>query len=310
MGRYQHIISQRTWLPACGSDSHALAFASRILLPPDYPFKPPHIVFLTPSGRFETNKKVCLSFSAFHPELWQPAWGIRLILEALIAFLPSPADGAIGALDWSPAERKRLAAKSRDFCCPLCGKVANLLPPSKETASPTKPSRFQKEIEQLQLMQTQEHKKNEVDGDKNMDASQQNPSPSVTVTDSEGTADTKPSPSNEPGAAVSSFVTSDAEGNDRDDAEGNEKDDAGTEAFNAGQGSSTDLLGTQPADTPDVPALDEPDVAADLEAPETAKPSWLVEQTVHMAIAVLSVVCFLLIRKIQALCVELQALEE
>ena len=41
-------------------------------------------MFLTPSGRFETNTKICLSFSAYHPELWQPAWGIRLILEALI----------------------------------------------------------------------------------------------------------------------------------------------------------------------------------------------------------------------------------
>lgn len=64
-------------------------------------------MFLTPSGRFETGTKVCLSFSAYHPELWQPAWGIRLILEALISFLPTPADGAIGALDWTSEERKR-----------------------------------------------------------------------------------------------------------------------------------------------------------------------------------------------------------
>ena len=39
--------------------------------------------------------------------MWQPAWGIRLILEALIAFLPSPADGAIGSLDWTSEERIR-----------------------------------------------------------------------------------------------------------------------------------------------------------------------------------------------------------
>lgn len=50
-------------------------YHGRILLPPEYPFKPPHVVFLTPSGRFETHTKICLSFSAFHPELWQPAWG-------------------------------------------------------------------------------------------------------------------------------------------------------------------------------------------------------------------------------------------
>ena len=80
-----------------GTDFEGGMYHGRILLPPDYPFKPPHIIFLTPSGRFETNTKVCLSFSAYHPELWQPAWGIRLILEALISFLPTPADGAIGA---------------------------------------------------------------------------------------------------------------------------------------------------------------------------------------------------------------------
>jgi hypothetical protein len=68
------------------------------LLPPEYPFKSPHIVFLTPSGRFETGTKVCLSFSAYHLELWLPAWGIQLILEALISFLPTLANEAIGAL--------------------------------------------------------------------------------------------------------------------------------------------------------------------------------------------------------------------
>eukprot|EP00985_Skeletonema_marinoi_P027498 scaffold22676_cov85-Skeletonema_marinoi.AAC.1 len=93
-------------------------YHGKILLPPEYPFKPPNIVFCTPSGRFETNVKVCLSFSAHHPELWQPAWGIRLILEAIISFLPTPADGAIGALDWTKEERAKLAKESVKFHCP------------------------------------------------------------------------------------------------------------------------------------------------------------------------------------------------
>ena len=33
-------------------------YHGRILLPPDYPFKPPDIIFLTPSGRFECGVKV------------------------------------------------------------------------------------------------------------------------------------------------------------------------------------------------------------------------------------------------------------
>merc|ERR1719221_603316 len=103
-----------------GTDFEGGVYHGKILLPPEYPFKPPNIVFLTASGRFETNTKVCLSFSAHHPELWQPAWGIRLILEALISFLPTPADGALGSLNWTSEERKKLAKESVKFRCPLC----------------------------------------------------------------------------------------------------------------------------------------------------------------------------------------------
>lgn len=134
-----------------GTDFEGGIYHGRILLPPEYPFKPPHIMFLTPSGRFETNTKVCLSFSAYHPELWQPAWGIRLILEALISFLPTPADGAIGALDWSSTERKRLAAKSTSWQCALCGNCKDLLPKTK--AKDGSKIHFSKEIEELQRLQ-------------------------------------------------------------------------------------------------------------------------------------------------------------
>ena len=113
---------------------------------------------MTPSGRFETNTKICLSFSAYHPELWQPAWGIRLILEALISFLPTPADGAIGALDWTSKERKRLAKSSQTFSCLRCGSVINLLPELRTDNETKSFTRFEKEIENLKLMQLKEHK--------------------------------------------------------------------------------------------------------------------------------------------------------
>lgn len=148
-------------------------YHGKILLPPEYPFKPPNIVFLTPSGRFETNVKVCLSFSAHHPELWQPAWGIRLILEAIISFLPTPADGAIGALDWTKEERAKLAKESVKFHCPVCcaagQSCAGLLPelkPAAETSdgdsgNAKKKSKFQEEIEKLKMLQGMHHAKEE-----------------------------------------------------------------------------------------------------------------------------------------------------
>jgi len=147
-----------------GTDFEGGIYHGRILLPAEYPYKPPHIMFLTPSGRFETNTKICLSFSAFHPELWQPAWGIRLILEALISFLPTPGDGAIGALDYKPDERRRLAKKSQSFCCPVVGPVAKLLPKlnpdRKKPANSARSSDFSKQIAELQRLQTKRGGKN------------------------------------------------------------------------------------------------------------------------------------------------------
>ena len=93
------------------------------------PWKPPDVYFLTPSGRFETNKKICLSLTGYHPEHWRPAWGVSTALIAIISFIPTPGEGAIGALDYSERERAEFAKASRDFVCLKCGsKNAEALP--------------------------------------------------------------------------------------------------------------------------------------------------------------------------------------
>ncbi|EGI60942.1 Ubiquitin-conjugating enzyme E2 J1 [Trachymyrmex septentrionalis] len=109
------------------TDFEGGVYHGRILLPPEYPMKPPNIILLTPNGRFETNKKICLSISGHHPETWQPSWSIRTALLALIAFMPTPGSGTIGALDYSTEERQKLAKKSLNWQCDTCGKVVNLL---------------------------------------------------------------------------------------------------------------------------------------------------------------------------------------
>ncbi|KAG2197902.1 hypothetical protein INT46_003209 [Mucor plumbeus] len=95
-------------------------YHGRIILPNEYPFKPPELIFLTPNGRFELNTKICLSITGFHPEFWQPAWGIRTVLLAVIGFFPTEARGAIGGLDYTKEERRRLAKKSIGWICPIC----------------------------------------------------------------------------------------------------------------------------------------------------------------------------------------------
>lgn len=104
-----------------GTDFEGGIYHGRITLPPEYPMKPPSIIMLTPNGRFEVGKKICLSISAYHPETWQPSWSIRTALMALIGFMPTEGKGAVAALDYTPAERKDLARKSVTWTCPTCG---------------------------------------------------------------------------------------------------------------------------------------------------------------------------------------------
>ncbi|KAJ9546427.1 LOW QUALITY PROTEIN: hypothetical protein OSB04_018970 [Centaurea solstitialis] len=89
-------------------------YHGRIQLPSEFPFKPPSFMLLTPNGRFETQTKICLSISNHHPEHWQPSWSVRTALTALIAFMPTSPNGALGSLDYKKEERRVLAVKSRE----------------------------------------------------------------------------------------------------------------------------------------------------------------------------------------------------
>lgn len=89
-------------------------YHGRIQLPAEYPFKPPSFMLLTPNGRFETQTKICLSISNHHPEHWQPSWSVRTALVALIAFMPTSPNGALGSLEYKKEERRALAIKSRE----------------------------------------------------------------------------------------------------------------------------------------------------------------------------------------------------
>ena len=49
-------------------------YIGRIRFPNDFPFKPPALFMVTPSGRFETGTSLCVSMSEYHPESWSPGW--------------------------------------------------------------------------------------------------------------------------------------------------------------------------------------------------------------------------------------------
>ncbi|VDN59480.1 unnamed protein product [Dracunculus medinensis] len=109
-------------------------YHGRIVLPPDYPMKPPGVILLTPNGRFQLNQKICLSISGHHPESWQPSWSIRTALLALIGFMPTHPAGALGSLEYPSEERKKLALSQNWVCkqCGLCMRDALAKQPSAE----------------------------------------------------------------------------------------------------------------------------------------------------------------------------------
>jgi ubiquitin-protein ligase len=90
-------------------------YHGRLELPPDYPMAPPKIFFMTPSGRFETETKICVSFSDYHPELWNPSWGIESVLVGLQSFMQEDSPGSLGSIVRSRQHRRDLARKSHEF---------------------------------------------------------------------------------------------------------------------------------------------------------------------------------------------------
>jgi ubiquitin-protein ligase len=91
---------------------HGGCFHGKILFPPEFPHAPPAIVMVTPSGRLEVGKKLCLSMTDFHPESWNPAWSVETILVGLLSFFVSDAEEGYGAIKASEERRRKLAAEA------------------------------------------------------------------------------------------------------------------------------------------------------------------------------------------------------
>ncbi|CAH1767334.1 5417_t:CDS:2, partial [Entrophospora sp. SA101] len=82
--------------------------------PVEYPFKPPSIRMTTPSGRFQTDTRLCLSMSDFHPSSWNPSWGVATILNGLLSFMTSD-ETTTGSIKTSDIDKKTYASRSHQF---------------------------------------------------------------------------------------------------------------------------------------------------------------------------------------------------
>ncbi|CAM9024587.1 unnamed protein product [Wickerhamomyces anomalus] len=87
---WHYLISGPPDTPYAGGQYHGtLMFTS------EYPFKPPAIKMITPSGRFQPNTRLCLSMSDYHPDLWNPAWSVATILTGLLSFMTGDEDTTV-----------------------------------------------------------------------------------------------------------------------------------------------------------------------------------------------------------------------
>eukprot|EP00929_Paragymnodinium_shiwhaense_P007221 TRINITY_DN111153_c0_g1_i1.p1 TRINITY_DN111153_c0_g1~~TRINITY_DN111153_c0_g1_i1.p1 ORF type:complete len:1203 (-),score=287.37 TRINITY_DN111153_c0_g1_i1:90-3698(-) len=105
-----HFVIHGNQEPYMGGKYHGI-----LEFPEDFPMKPPSIKLLTPSGRFEINKRICLSMSDFHKESWNPSWTVEKILIGLMSFMYEESAESIGSILESKADRKRYAAESTYF---------------------------------------------------------------------------------------------------------------------------------------------------------------------------------------------------
>ena len=94
-------------------------YLGKVILPPKYPFKAPDFQFLTPSGRFEINKKLCTSFTGYHPELYSPSWNIASMCAGLISFMTDSTDliesKGIGGMDTTTEVKTQIAQDSKNY---------------------------------------------------------------------------------------------------------------------------------------------------------------------------------------------------
>ncbi|KII87129.1 hypothetical protein PLICRDRAFT_42784 [Plicaturopsis crispa FD-325 SS-3] len=139
--------------PFAGGEYHGM-----LMFPTEYPFKPPGIKMLTPSGRFQPDKKICFSMSDFHPGSWNPAWSVATILTGLLSFMLSD-EMTTGSVTSSDVHKRAFAARSHgwnmlqsrfkdafpDYCTPEPRDLPNMgersrgkpdIPPPPATSAP------------------------------------------------------------------------------------------------------------------------------------------------------------------------------
>lgn len=99
---------------SAGTPYEGGVYHGKLIFPKQYPLKPPGVIMLTPSGRFQPNRRLCLSMSDFHPESWNPMWSVSTILTGLYSFMLDTSP-TLGSIETSTRKKRQLAEASLEF---------------------------------------------------------------------------------------------------------------------------------------------------------------------------------------------------
>lgn len=90
-------------------------YYGKVVFPVDFPFWPPAMYMMTPSGRFDPGKSICTTNSHLEPRTWTPTWNISTILNGLCSFMLEEWESPIGfsgSIQADSITRKKLAKES------------------------------------------------------------------------------------------------------------------------------------------------------------------------------------------------------
>lgn len=107
--RWYYIVEGAKGTPYEGGE-----YIGQLVFPNDYPYRPPQITMTTPSGRFATRRRLCLTISDYHPEKWSPIWGVRQIVMGLHSFMNED-KRTVGSVESTKEQKMELAKASHSF---------------------------------------------------------------------------------------------------------------------------------------------------------------------------------------------------
>ncbi len=90
-------------------------YMGMLLLSQEYPHTAPNIQMITPTGRFDTNKNICMSNTAYHRSEWTPIWNLRTMLMGFLSVFTDFESVGISHITTNPDIRKSCASKSIEF---------------------------------------------------------------------------------------------------------------------------------------------------------------------------------------------------